>query len=227
MAEDKPLTPEKQLLKLIENPKGESLRAEDVKRQGKKWISLGALKGRLAFWKSFSFRKWISVKQLSRSSFGIRRVNLILKFSIVFLSLYLGYSVFVTAAEMKRASNLIFEHEKNLTAALEPGSPLKSLPYYLEKVGGRNLFSFTALPKEEPAEEGPVSEAQPEGKKARQLLLVGIAWSDDPEAMIEDTDAKQTYFVRRGQSIDDELKVVAIFKDAVILSVDGKEIELK
>jgi type II secretory pathway component PulC len=57
--------------------------------------------------------------------------------------------------------------------------------------------------------------------------LVGIAWSNDPEAMIEDGKNKRTFFVKRGQTLDDEVKVVTIFKDKVILTFKGKEFELR
>ena len=57
MAEDdnKSITPEKQLLRLIESPKkDEETRTAGVKREGKKWFSLGALRGRLSFLKTSS-----------------------------------------------------------------------------------------------------------------------------------------------------------------------------
>jgi type II secretory pathway component PulC len=56
---------------------------------------------------------------------------------------------------------------------------------------------------------------------------VGIAWSNDPDAMIEDTKTHRTFFLKKGQTIDEEIKVQAIFKDRVVLSYKGEEIELR
>jgi hypothetical protein len=55
---------------------------------------------------------------------------------------------------------------------------------------------------------------------------VGISWSDDPDVMIEDTKTQRTFFLKKGQMIDD-IKLEAVFKDKVILNYLGEEIELK
>ena len=60
----------------------------------------------------------------------------------------------------------------------------------------------------------------------QDLKLVGISWSNDPIAMIEDSKALRTFFVTRGQMIG-EVRVQAIFKDKVVLSYGGEEIELR
>jgi len=225
MAADEPVTPEKQLLKIIESPKAEPLQTANIKRKGRVLFSLGALKGRLAFLKSFSFQKWSSFRQASQTSMGIHHVNLALKFLILFLAVYLGYSVYVMAVELKKASNLIFEYDKTILPAPELVTSLKDLPYYLEKVTSRDLFNVVSVSPQEP--EQTVVEIEPQDKRIKKYSLVGIAWSDNPEVMIENTEAKKTHFVHRGQLIDDDVKIVAIFKDAVILSQDGKEFELR
>src|SRR3989338_4338316 len=112
MAANDPLTPEKQLLNLIEHPKREALQVESAKREGMKWISPGALKGRFAFWKSFSFRKLVSFRELAGSSFGIRQVNLALTAATVLLAAYLVYQAVMMGIELKRAANLILPKEK-------------------------------------------------------------------------------------------------------------------
>ena len=226
MAENEPLTPEKQLLKIIENPKQQTLQVESTKRKGISWFSLGALKGRFSFFKGFSFKKWSSFRQLTSTSFGIRQINLVLKILIVFLAVYLGYTVFVMAVDLKKASNLMFEYDKSTAPAPEVVSSLKGLPYYLEKVAVRDLFvPKSAVESKEPEEK--VVNVQPEEGQLKKFALVGIAWSNNPEAMIEDKEAKKTHFVKRGQMIDDEVKVVAIFKDTVIVTKGDKEFELR
>jgi type II secretory pathway component PulC len=56
---------------------------------------------------------------------------------------------------------------------------------------------------------------------------VGISWSADPDVMIEDGKTQRTIFLKKGQLVDNEIRVEAVFKDKVILSYKGEEIELK
>jgi hypothetical protein len=86
--------------------------------------------------------------------------------------------------------------------------------------------------KESEAEEevpAPAAEALSEAQiLAQQLGLVGIGWSDDPDVMVENTETKKIYFLKRGERIDGLIKVEAIFEDKVILTYDnGKEMELR
>jgi type II secretory pathway component PulC len=61
----------------------------------------------------------------------------------------------------------------------------------------------------------------------QNLKLVGISWSNDPDVMIEDTQNHRTLFLKKGRLINNEIKVEAIFKDKVVLSYQGEEIELR
>ena len=229
MAEnEQPPTPEKQLLKLIENPKQDALRQESKRREGLKWFSFSALKGKFSFWQSLSSTKWFSLRRFTHSPVGLRQVNTILKVLIVIGSIYFIYAVSEMGIELNRASNLIFEPDKGVRPEQEETGQLKSLAYYLEKVSVRNIFSipeFKAKPVKEKPAEAPAKKTKEDLSKT--YSLVGIAWSANPEVMIEDVQKKRTHFVHRGQIIDEKVKVVSIFKDKVILSRDGKEFELR
>jgi len=225
MAENESITPEKQLLKLIESPSTAGFQAQRVKREGKKWFSLGALKGRLGFLKSASAARWNSLGQLVRTPPGLRQVNLALKFCILFLILYLGYSIVAMAIQLNKASHLILQPDKNIPFETEEPVTLKNLSYYTDKVGARDIFKLG--PTAKAPEESRSSAPPPEEDTGKNLSLVGIAWSNDPEAMIENTQLKRTHFLKRGQFFDQNVKVVAIFKDRVVLSREGKEFELK
>lgn len=225
MAENEPLTPEKQLLKLIENPKQEVLAVEGTKREGKKWVSLSAFKGRFAFWKSFSVKRWFSFKRLTKSSFRLRQVNLILRVLTVLLVLFLGAQIVMMGLDLKKASNLILEPGKASLAESDQSIELKNISYYLEKVGNRNIFSGVEPVKPDAKPEPPKPAA--ENDRTKDFALVGISWGTNPEAMIEDTVRKRTFFVKRGQALDNAVRVVTIFKDRVILTLEGKEFELK
>jgi hypothetical protein len=99
-----------------------------------------------------------------------------------------------------------------------------SVSVYLEKIRQRDIFSLGERTASFVAESrGPSSRII---SATENLKLVGISWSNDPDAMIEDKKALRTFFVKRGQMIG-YVKVQAIFKDKVILSYGGEEIELK
>lgn len=226
MAENQPDTPEKQLLKLIENPKPSSLEVEGAKRQGKKWFSISALKGRVSFWSSLSNQRWFSFKKSTKTNIGVRQVNLVLRILMGCFSFFLIYYVIRMSLELKRASNLILQPDDQPAAEQTLEEPeVKNLSYYLEKAGGRSLFTIEKVPEEAKVVEPPPSPKEIE--RTKNFSLVGISWSSDPEAMIEDSQNKRTYFVKRGQALDNEVKVVTIFKDKVIMTYKGKEFELR
>ena len=105
----------------------------------------------------------------------------------------------------------------------------KAVSYYLEKMGERDIFQMGAVRKVTGAD-GVQTEMKVTSDRildvTENLKLVGISWSNDPDAIIEDTKDTKTFFVKTGQKIG-EVKVQAIFKDKVVLSYQGEETELK
>jgi hypothetical protein len=228
MAENQPDTPEKQLLRLIENPKQPVLKVEEAKRQSKKWFSLNALKGRISFWSSASGKQWFSFKSFTKSGVGLRQINLALRMLIICLAAFLVYYVVQMSLELKKASNLILNFDGRDIQFQEGIEPeVKNLSYYLEKVSGRNLFNITDVPAPQirPGQQPVLTKKEVD--RTKDFSLVGISWSSDPEAMIEDSKNKRTYFMKRGQALDDEIRVVTIFRDKVILTYNNKEFELR
>ncbi|MGE5279497.1 MAG: hypothetical protein ACM3L6_01965, partial [Deltaproteobacteria bacterium] len=107
---------------------------------------------------------------------------------------------------------------------------VKNLEAYLEMARSRDIFKIGAVPRSE----NQAAPASPEDRGAKEreeailgkFHLVGISWSEDPDAMVENTAENKTYFVKRGHVIDG-VRVEAIYKDYVVLSLDGKEVELR
>lgn len=58
------------------------------------------------------------------------------------------------------------------------------------------------------------------------LRLVGVDWDDSPVALLEDTRTGKTYFAKRNDRVKNA-KVKEIEKNKVIISVNGKTVELK
>jgi hypothetical protein len=219
-----PLTPEKQLLKLIEGGTPQSsLKTAAIKHRGLSIFSLGAWTGRFSFFKD-RFKK--QFKDTGFGQFEVRLINRVLGTLVFILALYFIISLPFSVRASKKMVNLQLKAQDASRSIDGKDAPvLKTAEsYYLEKVRIRDIFK---IGKKIASSEGVAKAPSAKLTEATQTMkLVGISWSDDPDAMIEDSKAQKTFFVKRGQSIGN-VKVQAILKDKVILSMDGEEIELK
>lgn len=223
MPEESRPSPEKELLNLIEKPSSRrSLQAAAIKYHSLSFFSIGALRGRIAFLKNrlSGYLRGGQARQLD-----IKTLNNFLKLCIVALGIYFIFDLSSSILDVRKGLRLGTSYGKAPAAeSAQIASLLKAASYYLEKVRERDIFSM-----------GAVSDSGKAGKDLSQkaieatahLKLVGIAWSDDPDIMVEDTNAKRTFFLKKGQMIDGEIKIQAVFKDKVILNYKGEEVELK
>jgi len=234
MAQERPTTPEKQLLDLIEDPKEQDLTQKKIKHKSFGLVSFSALRGRLSF-----LRESVRSGAFLKSAFlDIKGLNKILRICIVLLLLYLVGNFVMSFNRLREVPEFVtksFRVSKEIPAAELSG---KKISYYLEGPRSRDIFKFGDFGRveegeEEEEEEGevvapgeaPLSESE---ILAQQLGLVGIGWSDDPDVMVENIETKKIYFLKRGQRIDGLIKVEAIFQNKVILTYDdGKEMELQ
>ncbi len=237
MAQEPGLTPEKQLLNLIENgQKAETgtgtgvpgapaaAQTKTAARSGR--FSLGALRG--AVLGRFSFFKRTTTKKISKSKIrlSLGLANKFLAAAAVVLFFYVASDVTFSMMELGKAPNLLFQDGKAQTpSAAGQVSPLRDQAYYSQKISSRDIFKGEAEKREKKKEAAaPLADA---GEKFKNLSLVGISWSSNPDAIIEDKDRQKTFFVKRGQMVGADIKVESILKDRVILSFDGEEFELK
>jgi hypothetical protein len=232
MAQDRPTTPEKQLLDLIEDPKEQDVKQKKIRRRSFNLFSFSALRGRLSFLvesaKSGSFFK----KALP----DIKGLNKILKVCIALLVVYLAGNFFMSLGRMKRIPEFADKSSRSSKEIPSLGLSSKKIGFYLDGPRSRDIFKFGDFGvveenKGNESEEVPAPAAEtlsPAEILAQQLGLVGIGWSDDPDVMVENTETKKIYFLKRGEKIDGLIKVEAIFEDKVILVYDnGKEMELR
>ncbi|HPT39611.1 MAG TPA: hypothetical protein PL125_05405 [Candidatus Omnitrophota bacterium] len=187
------------------------------------WLNFGAWLGRISFLK-VRFEKWsqgFSLEQLD-----VKVANRVLGFLVTLLCLYFAGNLFISLVNLSKVPRL----ESNIPAAKieasfpEPTGLKKAASYYLDKVRERDIFTMGLKKIAEKKEDN-----APSAKSldlAGSLKLVGISWSTDPDAMIEDTKSLKTYFVKRGDMVGDA-KVQAIFKDKVVLNLDNEEFELR
>jgi hypothetical protein len=233
MAQERSTTPEKQLLDLIEDPRGQDVVQKKIKRRSFNLFSLSALRGRISFLVEAAQSGALFKKTLP----DIKGLNKALKICVILLAIYLAGNFIMSLSRIKQIPAF---GDQGARAAREiplVGVSGKKISYYLEGPRSRDIFKFGdfGVPQENaeaktdevaaPAAETALSQAE---LLAQQLGLVGIGWSDDPDVMVENVESKKIYFLKRGQKIDGLIKVEAIFEDKVILTYDnGKEMELR
>ncbi len=230
MAQERPLTPERQLLNLIEGASSgqSSLKTEAVKHRSLSLLSAQAWASRISFLRQETV-KWL--KGSSSRGIDIKAVNRILSFCVVILSVYFMINLFISARNFRKAPdfNPIIKQSKNPVSDIQEAAVLRALTYYLEKIRARDIFIMGAKPQQQDTVKE-TSKPSPSrvAEVTQSLRLVGISWSNDPDVMLEDIKAQKTFFLKKGQILDsNNVKVEAIFKDKVILSFEGAEIELK
>jgi hypothetical protein len=160
---------------------------------------------------------WNRQKQLD-----IRIIN---SFMFVFVFILAFYFVNNISRSFKKINNLEFRVVSGLiqTQGAKPSLRLKDISYYLEKIEKRDIFKMGPKKPVENVNEVISSKA---AEATQNLKLVGISWSDNPDAIIEDTKEMRTFFLREGQMIG-EIKVESISRDKVVLRYGEELIELR
>jgi len=230
MAKERSATPEKQLLRLIEDPKaGESgnLKKSKIKRDRRGLFSISGWISRFSYL-SDKLKRWFKSGEFT--ALDIKIANRVLIIAVVGLFVYLVFTIPASVAQLNRIPDLGLETvEERADLASEETGSMKVASFYIERVKERNIFDF-GRPKKEVVPEEVKDDSKLPSQRTLEVIsrfkLVGISWSEDPDAMIEDTQALRTFFVNRGDHIG-EVKVQAIFKDKVVLNVEGEEVELK
>lgn len=228
MVQERHLTPEKQLLNLIESPKAKETAAlglHTIKNRSLSLLSPQAWLGRISFSKDW-FKNWL--RDSSHRQLDIKAINAFLGLCIVLLIVYFISNILVSAVHLRKTPELASEPAKTAKGdGFQEGALLKNaVSYYLEQIRQRDIFRMGKKTAEDTAGPEPAGPSGEIIEATAHLKLVGISWSGDPDAMIEDTKALKTFFAKRGQMIGD-VRVRAIFKDKVILQYRGEEIELR
>lgn len=170
-----------------------------------------------------------SVKQLLTTGIDLDSVNKVLTGALVLLMVYA-----MTAAVNKRSSigKLMqsishIKFEKSTSGAIEAYQPVD---YYLGQVRGRDIFNPVGEVKTQAIPE-PLAPPEPPKPKLKEkaigLTVVGIAWGETPQAMINADLTQEIYFLKKGDKIGKtEIEVREIFRDKVILGFEEEEMEL-
>ncbi len=90
-------------------------------------------------------------------------------------------------------------------------------------VGRRELFKPVRSEVQERAASQAASESAQD--KLKDLSLIGIIAGEKPQAVIEDRKIQKTYFLNKGQAVN-QLTVEDILEDRVIFDFEGEKLEL-
>lgn len=220
-------TPEKQLLKLIEQPEMADQQKEGLKGKGTRLLSPGAIRGRISFFK----QRVKSYLTAGKAPIGVKGVNRALGFCALVMAAYLAVDIVNAMADLNEVGGL--------EPVVQPqgGEPVSALPsrkekpYYVEKVRPRDIFSFVSLAKPDRVETTPDLPAKKRPEQVMLGLMKGLkfrgmsVWpGGKTEVYIEDAVGK-THTLKVGGKIN-QLEVIKIFEDKVILRYEGIELPL-
>jgi hypothetical protein len=235
---DQSMTPEEQLLRLIES----GGKAEPGKKESKGFAFLN-----LKAWAGLFSGSGVKAKQPSRvrlvsrlvpRELSLKLVNRLLIVLLVFVLAGIAYNMNKVRATVENLSGQVAASRPS-AGAQQALASLNPLADYLKEFEKRDLFRpvIPPKPKEKEAKTPESKKKQPVKKppqptsieilkkQAKTLKLVGISWGKNPVAMIEDTTSRETSFLKAGQFIN-EIQVKVIMKDRAILSLGEAEYDL-
>lgn len=166
-------------------------------------------------------------KRVRSEALRISTLNLLLVGAIIVASVYLAFDIVASARESRRAFDLSGNPRSaaGVKAKTQLGNS-KELSYYEERIGDRDIFRIGGKLTRSTGEET-VSEQAVISDAARDLRLVGVAWSDRPDVMIEDSAKGVTYFLHEGEAMENGMRVKEVSREHVLLEYQQEIITLK
>ena len=159
-----------------------------------------------------------------------KKINFVLIFGVVVAAIFLvkeviaGTEYLTKGVQFKVDQNAMTRNRKS--EIIMPSVPRLSV--YLAGVSQRNIFQPF-----EPADVKTATNAVEKNghitQKAATLRLVGVSWLDTVDSasvMIEDTEKKVTYFLKKGEKLGD-IFVKTIYADSAVLGYENEEMTIK
>jgi len=215
--EEEKITPEEKLLRIIESPqKSSPFFMPFSKRFYKRKISIDI--------KGISAR----IKNLRLNKNTIKNLNLgvINKIMLALCGIFTLYCIFdclkLGSNLNRRFTQIVAEAAASDIKEKKISLPEVNISETLTLARRRNMFTF--IPPTPAA--GQMVMPPDLAQIISSLKLVGIIWSANPQAMIEDSKEQKTYLLNTGDQIS-TIKIKKILRDRVILGRDDQEWELR
>jgi type II secretory pathway component PulC len=215
------VTPEEKLLKLIRGEKKQKPQVAELPKAGEPSIPLSSkpnikLSGVQLLQKMQAFQQQAQQKYIRAFNFK-KAIFVVFILSCAYLIVNLIYPFF--GLKGSYIPKIIPENNKEIVVA--QSNAIKPLNNYVEVAKNRQLFTSEAA-----LSGGSVQIATVAGPDLmKDLSLVGIIAGDNPQAVIEDRKTSKTYYVNKGQSIE-QFKVEDVREGKIVLSHGGQTYEL-
>ena len=161
-------------------------------------------------------------ENLAPQLYLLKRANgiILIILGLIVVSVFISLRNIPKTAEFNNTASLSAARELTVSDRAEKSRPFS---YYNDIIGKHQLFKIIG------GQEGKTQKTSPGAPLAAELLknysLIGVVGGDDPQAIIEDKKAKQTYYLKKGQPLG-EYKIRNIQDGRVILENDGQTAEL-
>lgn len=200
-------TSDERLLKLIEGSEGP---------QYPKGPSLG---GRKSAARSLPFKLSLPELKLKfkSSKLNLAILNKCLSGLALLLTLVFLYMLIRGLAVSK--NNLLSFNVKDTKAIAKLISSGEALGQMRKNISSQDLKRDFFLPAGQKAKDFLTDEEEDIAAEAKDLKLVGIVWSQNPEVMIENSKDARTYILKKGDFLDDQFMVKEISRSSVTLVV--------
>jgi hypothetical protein len=217
-------TPEKQLLKLIEQPHQAAVKGEAARRSGAGALSPSAIRGRFSFLSSAAS----GLFRGGKGRVGLKGANKLLAAAAVMLVILLGWDVAVSWDEVRTVPELEPEPLKHYTVGA-PLTPKKTAEDYNRVWEGRDPFDFFVEVKRIEADVPQVTEDELIKREMASEMegLMYVSYRKVNKqliARIRDGTGER-HKLKAGDRLGG-LKIVVVFRDKVVVSYRGVEDEL-
>jgi len=204
------ITPEEKLLKIIENPAAQKQKVPPAIQ-----INAARIKSLLLWFKKPHIDKGVFKR------FDLRMANkMVAVLCGVFTVLWIFDFVMTKIVLTNNVDNLKKGVDISNPASANIPLPDINMDDLLASLRTRNIFTFIP-PKSQTTEV-----ASDVMSLINNMKLVGIIWSDNPQAMIEDTKEQKTYLLNQGEQLG-QVKIKTIYRDKVVVTKEGQDWELR
>jgi len=161
----------------------------------------------------------------------LKMINTVLWVVLLGFAIFIGLEFYPILLEDSSSGNLAESAPataaRNFQASIAdvPGNYLNPIIDYLDTVKERNPFTGEGAIAVQEYEGTVVAVPTKIAERVEGLILVGINRGARPEAFIEDTVEKRTYFVTEGETIRDVL-VKEIRFDSIVLGYEDEEVQI-
>lgn len=120
------------------------------------------------------------------------------------------------------ASGFLLDSVKNISSFTKPKPDINkgvlTIQEYLDSLDRRNIFLTAGFSQKNAIDTVVVADL------VKDLKLVGIIWSNNPEAMIENTVEGKTYLLKKGEKFSqDRFKIKDITRNSAMLDINVED----